>query len=82
MCQAIPREVIGVEVDRAEVLIDGCRTWVRTQAMPDLRTGEYVVIYAGQVLERMEREQAELVLQEMAELDAMFDTLMPEEALN
>ena len=81
MCQAIPREVVDVGEGRAEVMIDGCPTWVLTQALPDLRVGEYVLVYAGQALERMPREQAELVLQEMAELDAMFAALMPEEAM-
>ncbi|MHB8574512.1 MAG: HypC/HybG/HupF family hydrogenase formation chaperone [Dehalococcoidia bacterium] len=81
MCQAIPREVIELTDGRAQVLIGGCPTWVLTQAMPDLRLGEYVVVHAGQALERMPRDEAEALLQEIAELDAMFDALMPVEKI-
>ncbi len=78
MCQAIPREVLRIEAGKAQVLIDGRPTWVLTQALPDLRRGEFVLVYAGQALQRMDREEAETLLQEITDLDAMFDSLFEE----
>ncbi|MGI8552623.1 MAG: HypC/HybG/HupF family hydrogenase formation chaperone [Dehalococcoidia bacterium] len=78
MCQAIPREVLQVGNGRAEVLIDGRPTWVIAQALPELRAGEFILVYAGQALEWMERDEAELLLREITDLDAMFDALMPD----
>lgn len=78
MCQAIPREVLRVAEDRAEVLMDGRPTWVHAIALPELRVGDYVVVYAGQALERMERDEAEQLLRELSELDTLFAALLPD----
>ena len=43
MCQAIPRPVLRVSGDRAEVVYDGVPTWVTVQGIPNLAAGEYVV---------------------------------------
>jgi hydrogenase expression/formation protein HypC len=62
MCQAIPRKVLRTDRDRVEVDYDGQPTWVSALALPDLRIGEYVVVYAGQALDRMSKEEAEELL--------------------
>lgn len=76
MCQAIPRAVLQVAEGKAEVIMNGRPTWVIAQALPDLVPGEFVVVYGGQALERMERAEAEALLREIEDLDAMFDALM------
>ena len=62
MCQAIPRRVLRTDGDRVEVDYDGQPTWVSALALPDLQVGEYVVVYAGQALDRMSKEEAEELL--------------------
>lgn len=78
MCQAIPREVIAVRGDRAQVLVDGRPAWVGASAVAGLRPGEYAIVYAGQATERLERAEAEALLREIADLDALFEAMMPE----
>jgi len=72
MCQAIPRRVIQVSDRRAEVDYDEVPTWVAVHGIPDLRVGEYLVVYAGQALERLPTNEAEEMLRYYEELDRMF----------
>lgn len=73
MCQAIPRQVLRVAPGKAEILYDGEPRWVAVHGIPDLAAGEYVVVYAAQVLERMPRGEAEEMLRFLDELDAMLE---------
>ena len=72
MCQAIPRRVLQVSERRAEVDYDEVPTWVAVNGIPDLRVGEYLVVYAGQALERLPTNEAEEMLRYYEELDRMF----------
>jgi hydrogenase expression/formation protein HypC len=73
MCQAIPRRVLVVESDRLQVDYDGEPRWVEAHGLPDLMVGEYVVVYAGQALERMETTEAEEMLAWYADLESMLE---------
>jgi len=73
MCQAIPRRVLRTDGGRAEVDYDGRPTWVEAGAIPDLAVGEYVVVYAGQALDRMPTEEAEAMLRFYADLEGMLE---------
>ncbi|MDP9365330.1 MAG: HypC/HybG/HupF family hydrogenase formation chaperone [Chloroflexota bacterium] len=72
MCQAIPRRVLQVGDGRAEVDDDDGPTWVAVHGIPDLTVGEYLVVYAGQALERLPTDEAEEMLRFFQELDRMF----------
>jgi hydrogenase assembly chaperone HypC/HupF len=72
MCQAIPRKVLQVADDQAEVMYDGEPRWVHLQGMTGLQPGDYVIVYAEQVLEQMPAEEAEDILRFQAELEAML----------
>ena len=73
MCQAIPRKVLQVADGRAEVLSGGRRVWVAIHGLPDLRAGEYVVVYAGHAIERMPVDDAEAVLRFYEEVERMVE---------
>lgn len=73
MCQAIPRRVLRLDAHRAEVDYDGVPTWVEASSVPDLEVGQYVVVYAGQALERMNNEEAEEMLGWYANLEALLE---------
>jgi hydrogenase expression/formation protein HypC len=73
MCQAIPRRVLVVETDRLQVDFDGEPHWVEAHGLADLAIGDYVVVYAGQALERMETAEAEDMLAWYAELESMLE---------
>lgn len=73
MCQAIPRKVLQIDGDRVEVLYDGRPEWVIVRGIQDVAVGEYLVVYAGQALERMDVEEAEDILRFQAELEQMLE---------
>jgi hydrogenase expression/formation protein HypC len=72
MCQAIPRIVLQINGDRVEVMYDGQPQWVTAHGIDDLAPGEYVVVYAGQALERMPKDEAEDILRFYDELEEML----------
>jgi hydrogenase expression/formation protein HypC len=73
MCQAIPRRVLERDGDRLLVDYDDQPTWVHGAGLPDLRVGDYVVVYAGQALERMEQAEAEELLAFYASLEDLLE---------
>ena len=73
MCQAIPRKVLQVAEGRAEVLYDGKPQWVAVHDIPDLAIGEYLIVYAGQALDRMPTDEAEELLQFFDDLERMLE---------
>jgi hydrogenase expression/formation protein HypC len=77
MCQAIPRIVLRVDGQRAEVDYDGRPTWVEAGTVRDLTVGEYVVVYAGQALDRIAPDEAEAMLRFYADLEQMLEEASP-----
>lgn len=73
MCQAIPRRVLRVADRRAEVLVEGRPLWVAVEGIAGLRAGDYVVVYAGQVLERLPATEAEAMLRFYDDLERMVE---------
>ena len=76
MCLALPRRILSVQPDRVLVEWEGGPLWASTGGVPDLQPGEYVLVHAGLVLERVSSEEAEGLLALYAELAAAdLDTL-------
>jgi hydrogenase maturation factor len=66
------RLVLQVDDAPAEVDYDGVPTWVEAAGVADLQVGEFVVVYAGQALERIETAEAEEMLVWYASLESML----------
>ena len=74
MCQAIPRRVMQLDGERVQVDYDGEPTWVTARrSVGDLQVGEYVVVYAGHALEKMDSAEAEEMLAWYANLESMLE---------
>ncbi len=73
MCRAEPRQVLQLADGRAEVLYDGEPRWVAANGMPPLTPGDYVVVYAGEAIELMDREEAEDILRFNEQLEQMLE---------
>ncbi|MEJ7753450.1 MAG: HypC/HybG/HupF family hydrogenase formation chaperone [Candidatus Limnocylindrales bacterium] len=73
MCRATPRPVLQVGDGQAEVLYDGEPRWVAARGIDGLAAGQYVVVYAGEAIERMEREEAEDILRFNDDLERMLE---------
>ena len=74
MCQAIPRKVLSVEGDRVEVLVDEAAAWVNGFGIAGLRPGDYVVVYAGAIVQQVSEEEAHEILRFLEEMEALFET--------
>jgi hydrogenase expression/formation protein HypC len=73
MCQAIPRRVLQIEGERLLVDYDEQPTWVHAVGLEAVQIGDYVVVYAGQALERMEQAEAEELLAFYASLEGLLE---------
>jgi hydrogenase expression/formation protein HypC len=73
MCQAIPRRILAIQPERLQVDYDGSPGWVQAHGLPDLAVGDYVVVYAGQALERVDTAEAEEMLAWYADLESMLE---------
>ena len=73
MCQAIPRKVLQLDGERILVDYDGEPTWVTATSLEGVEIGQYVVVYAGQALERMDSAEAEEMLAWYANLESMLE---------
>jgi len=65
--------VLQVGDGQAEVLYDGEPRWVAARGIDGLAAGQYVVVYAGEAIERMESEEAEDILRFNDDLERMLE---------
>ncbi len=73
MCVAVPREVLRVWDDRAEVLVDGQPREVVCAGLSGLEPGDYVLLHADAAIERLSAAEARETLDFLAAMEAMFD---------
>ena len=63
MCLAIPARVVELRPDqRARVDLDGVELDIRTDLVPEVAPGQYVIVHAGFALAIMEEVEAEETL--------------------
>ncbi len=58
MCVTAPARVIAVDADGATVLLGGRQRRASTLVRPDTTVGDWVVVGAGTILERISDEEA------------------------
>jgi hydrogenase expression/formation protein HypC len=68
MCLAIPGLVITIEGEFAVVDIQGNRIRAQASLVADLRVGEYVLVHAGFILNRIDPEEARETLRLVEEV--------------
>ena len=76
MCLAMPRRVLRIDDERAEIDWEGEPIWVATGGTPDLAVGDYVLVHAGQVLNRISADEAEQILALYASLEGADMSLL------
>jgi hydrogenase assembly chaperone HypC/HupF len=65
----MPRRVLRVDGERAEIESDGEPLWVAADGTLDLAVGDYVLVHAGQVLDRISADEADQILAIYASLE-------------
>lgn len=73
MCVTIPRQVVRVWADRAEVLIDGTPRAVVCAGLDGLAPGDYVLLHANAAIERLTAAEAQETLAFLAAMEALLD---------
>ncbi len=74
MCLAVPARVVSLGPGgSAEVEFGSLRLAVRTDLMPDLERGDYVLVHAGFVIARLDEEEAAERYEMLSELEGEGD---------
>ena len=74
MCIAIPYKILNVKKDgRAEVEIDGRRQEVSCLMVPDIKEGDYVLIYLCSIVSKMEAEEAAEVMRLFEDINSLSE---------
>lgn len=73
MCVTVPRQVIRVWDDRAEVLVDGRAREVVRAGLTGLQVGDYVLLHADAAIQRMTAAEAQETLDFLAAMEALLD---------
>jgi len=73
MCVTIPRQVIRVWADRAEVLVDGAAREVVCVGLDGLAPRDYVLLHADAAIERLTADEARETMAFLAAMEALLD---------
>ena len=75
MCLAIPHKVIEVnENGKAQIEVDGARQEIGLLLVPEVKVGDYVLVYLGFATAKIEEDEAMEVMrlyQEIAEAEIL-----------
>lgn len=69
MCLAIPVRIIKINKNIAEVNADGVIQTVDVRLVKHLRVGDYVLVHAGFVIEKLKLEDAKETLKLFKEME-------------
>ena len=67
MCLAIPGKVVSLDGDTAQVSINGVLTEAGLAISDSVQVGDYVIVHAGFVLQKLSTEEAEQEIEAIRE---------------
>ena len=70
MCQTIPGRVTQIKGNQAEVETEGYTGWFSVAAVPDVKTGDYVLTHADLVVSVISQAEAQRLQQEIRDTRA------------
>ncbi len=73
MCLAVPARIIELEDDKAVVDAMGNRWNIRTTLVPDVKTGDIVLIHAGFAIATLDEEEAKKTWELFKEIENYED---------
>jgi len=68
MCLGIPGKVLEINGVDAVVEIDGVRVNARTDLTPEIAIGDYGLLHAGFIIQRLDEDDAQETLRLLSEL--------------
>ena len=69
MCLAIPGEIVEIDDTTAVIDYGGVRKRASIMALPDANVGEMVIVHAGFVISKIDRDEAQKTLLAFKELE-------------
>lgn len=67
MCLAVPVKVLKIDGQKALVELGGLARQANIMLVPDTKVGDYVLLHAGFVIQRLDEKEAEETLRLFAE---------------
>ncbi len=71
MCRATPARVMSLDGEGVWLELDGRLIRAFLATIEEVRVGDYVTHYAGLILERLDQQEAQAILEALAEIDAL-----------
>jgi len=71
MCLSIPGRIIAINGDRAVIDYQGERREASTALLPDVKIGDFVVVSARMIMQRVPEEEAKKILALWDETDGL-----------
>lgn len=71
MCLAIPAKINHIKNDTALVDIDGIKKRVSLLLMADLKVGDYVIVHAGFVIQKISESEARTSIELVRQLTSL-----------
>lgn len=69
MCLAVPVQVIDIDIESsiAKVEVEGVKVKVSTSLFPQAKVGDFVLVHAGFIIERVPDDEASKMLEAIKE---------------
>jgi hydrogenase expression/formation protein HypC len=67
MCLAIPVQIVSIENNRAKVFQNGVEYEAGTALVEDLQVGDWVLMHAGFILEKIDEDEAKRTIETFRE---------------
>ena len=70
MCLAIPMKLVARAGGDGTAEISGVTRKVRLDLLPDAVVGDYLIVHAGYAIQRLDEEEADVILETLSEFFA------------
>jgi hydrogenase expression/formation protein HypC len=70
MCLAIPMKLVARAGEDGTAEISGVTRKVRLDLLPDAVIGDYLIVHAGYAIQRLDEEEAHVILETLSEFFA------------
>lgn len=77
MCLGIPLKIVEINKQSKEAIgeINGIKRKARTDLLPDLKMGDYVMVHAGFAIEKINEKEAHETLETVMEFEELLKNL-------
>ncbi len=79
MCMALPYRIVSIDQQkRAEIEVDGARQEISIELLPEVKVGDYVLVYLGAAKAKLSESEAAEIISLYEEMDMAASALEPD----